>query len=124
MKNYLLVGLGAALGAMSRLAMTHVIPAALYAIPIQILLINTLGCFLIGALTSLLEFIYASSSIRLLIFTGFLGGFTTFSSFALEFGLLTEKNAIGNAIIYVTLSVGLGLSAFFIGLKLIRFLFH
>jgi fluoride exporter len=120
MKHYLLVGLGAAFGAMSRFGMAQILPASIYNIPLQILTVNILGCFLMGLLSTALETIHISYSLKLLLLTGFLGGFTTFSSFALDFGLLTEKNATGSALIYAFLSVTLSILAFFIGLKIIK----
>jgi len=51
---------------------------------------------------------------------GFLGGFTTFSAFALEFGLLYEKGNYWTACIYAILSIMLSLGAFFAGMKLLK----
>lgn len=49
--------------------------------------------------------------------SGLLGGFTTFSGFALDFGSLIEQEKYMPAIFYVMLSVGLSLSCFFLGIK-------
>ena len=122
MFTYLLVGLWGALGAMARVLLGSLLPATIFAnFPIRIIAVNISGCFVIGLTAELMELHYAANSnFRAIFITGFLGGFTTFSSFALEFAQLTEKNLIINALSYVILSVGLGLIAFFIGLKIAR----
>lgn len=115
------VGAGGALGAISRVLLMRILPQFVYHIPLQILLINIIGCFLIGFLAELL-LVYGpvSLSMRHFLVQGWLGAFTTFSAFALEFGVLYEKGAIGTAIVYAVLSVVLSIAFFFLGVKLIR----
>ena len=108
---------------MSRVALGRLLPSAVMGIPFQILFVNILGCFIMGLLTeTMVSHWSASENIRYFLITGVLGGFTTFSSFALEFGLLCEKNQIMSAIIYATLSFVLSITFFFIGVKIIRML--
>ncbi len=57
---------------------------------------------------------------RLLLGVGLLGGYTTFSSFALEFALFVERGALGMAALYVGLSLAAGFAALFAGLWLMR----
>lgn len=77
-----------------------------------------------GLLTELMA-LYGSTSdyMRYFLVPGFLGGFTTFSAFALEFGLLYEKHFYELAIFYAILSVLLSIFSFFIGIKLIKMFF-
>ena len=62
----------------------------------------------------------ASINTKHFLIQGFLGGFTTFSAFALEFGLLHDEGTDIIAIVYAILSVVLSLTLFFVGLKFIR----
>lgn len=122
--DYILVGLGGALGALARVALGKLLPIAAMGIPVPILCINVLGCFFMGGLTTALSGYGAeASSMRTFLATGCLGGFTTFSAFAFEFGSLYEKNFYGSALLYATFSVTLSLIFFFVGAKLSRVLF-
>ena len=123
--HYLLIGLGGALGAIARVALGKILPTAIVGIPTYILLINIIGCFIMGIVTEILAFHGSTSAmnIRYFLVSGFLGGFTTFSAFAFEFALLYEKDESLLALIYVALSVFLSLAVFFIGLKITRLIF-
>jgi CrcB protein len=77
--------------------------------PYATLSINLLGSFLMGFLfIETLERLTISPELRTGILTGGLGGFTTFSTFEMETLLLVEQGNLGNAALYVLLSVGLG----------------
>ena len=90
---YVATGIGGAIGAMARVALSRVLPITFMEIPLPILFINIIGCLIMGLLTEFMALYWSvSESVRYLLISGFLGGFTTFSSFALEFGLLFEKN--------------------------------
>jgi CrcB protein len=121
--HYLFIGLGGGLGAITRVAITRLLPFADPSqFPLKILLVNAMGCFLMGLLAETLSLVWSpSEDIRAFLAPGFLGGFTTFSAFALEFGLLCDRNLTGWAFAYVVTSVTLCLICFMIGLKLIRF---
>lgn len=121
MLHYLIIGLGGAIGAILRVMLGRILPSEVLGIPFYILCINILGCFLMGILVEVLALYWpASTNIKLFLASGFLGGFTTFSSFALECGLLVEEGAHMNAVIYVVLSVTLSITFFFIGMRIIR----
>ncbi len=80
--------------------------------------VNLLGCLLIGFLVGLVDRSMLPKEYRLILVTGFLGGFTTFSSFALEsIGMFREK-AIGAGILNVGVNVILGLALTLAGLAL------
>lgn len=118
---YVATGIGGAIGAMARVALSRVLPITFMEIPLPILFINIIGCLIMGLLTEFMALYWSvSESVRYLLISGFLGGFTTFSSFALEFGLLFEKNLQLSAMIYATFSVVLSLIFFFIGVKFVR----
>lgn len=121
MIHYLLTGLGGAIGAMARLLISKLLPSAFFGLPIPTLVINVLGCFVMGILTEWFALYWsAPDKIRYFLVSGFLGGFTTFSAFSLEFGLLFQKNELILSGLYLFLTVFLSLCFFFAGIKLVR----
>jgi CrcB protein len=119
MLNYLLIGLGGALGAMARVGVGRLFPATLVgSIPLQMLAVNVIGCFVMGLVSSWLSYHGGPLALRYFLVTGVLGGFTTFSAFALEGMLLVQKQQYGPAAAYIILTVLLCLAFFFIGSKL------
>lgn len=122
--HYIATGLGGALGSIARLLLGKLLlPTAIYSIPFPILFVNIFGCFIMGILTEIMALYWSPSDhTKYFLISGFLGGFTTFSAFSLEFGLLFEKNELLLAFIYIILSVFLSLAFFFIGIKIIRLL--
>jgi CrcB protein len=112
----LLVALGGATGSVLRylvgLLATEYLGGAY---PWGTLAVNILGSGAIGVLAGL----GVQGELRLLLVTGLLGGFTTFSAFSLEVGLMWQQSrAIAAG--YVIASVGLGLLAFAVGLTVAR----
>lgn len=122
MWTYFAVAVGGAIGCCARLGITQAIHAVYGRdFPLATLIINMLGCFLIGFLFfETLERLNVSATMRAAIIAGGLGGFTTFSAFAMESLLLIEKGEAARALVYVVLSVGLGLSATFLGICIAR----
>ncbi|MFT7590063.1 MAG: CrcB protein, partial [Limisphaerales bacterium] len=84
--------------------------------PYATIFVNVLGSFIIGVLWTSSYTLNWTSDTRALIFTGLLGGFTTFSAFALESNLLFRSGESKMALLYIILSVVLGLFATFAGL--------
>ena len=124
MKAYLLVFLGAGFGGMLRHGANTAATRALgMEFPWGIFLINITGCFVMGLIAGWLAFRTQygwSQDVRLLLTTGMLGGYTTFSAFSLDFATLWERGAPLNAIVYVLGSVVLSLVAVFLGLTIVR----
>jgi fluoride exporter len=83
-------------------------------------LVNVLGCFAMGLLAGWLAGRAGAEPWRLLLATGLLGGFTTFSAFALDSALLWRGGASGQAVLYLAVSVGGSLLAVIAGLLLTR----
>ena len=124
MMNVLIVFLGAGLGG----ALRHLVNGACLRwcgpdFPYGIMLINSLGSFLMGLLAGYLAFQASegwSQSVRLFLATGVLGGFTTFSTFSLDAVLLWERGEILLSSVYVCCSVVLGIAGLIAGLSLMR----
>lgn len=119
-----LVALGGAIGAslryLSGVGVLRLFGAAEF--PVAIMAVNILGSFLMGV------FVVAAAAKGLthlspLVMTGVLGGFTTFSAFSLEAVTLIERGAIGQAALYIALSVALSILGLMAGLMLARGVF-
>ena len=87
-----------------------------HAFPWGILSVNVIGSFLIGFCWSLAEAFHFSAQTRAFLFTGLFGGFTTFSSFALDTSALFRNGEAKLALLNIVLSNALGLIAVFVGL--------
>lgn len=120
--EYLWVGLGGFLGANARYALGAWVTARLGSgFPIHTLLINVSGSFAIGVLLVLMtERLAVDPAWRLLLVVGFLGGYTTFSSYTFEALALAEAGDWAGATWYVLGSNGLGLLAAYGGMVLAR----
>lgn len=107
MTQLLMVGAGGALGAIGRyLLSTWVYSLTGRAFPWGTLAVNLLGSLLIGLLSVwLLERMTLSTEMRALLMVGFLGAFTTFSTFSLETLVLLEEGAVVKAGINIAVSV-------------------
>ena len=115
MKSYILVALGGAIGSVSRFGISELFASKTNSsFPWATLLINLLGCFLIGLLLGLSQrYQFASHySLRSFFVIGLCGGFTTFSSFSAETMRLFQNAQNIQAIMYILAStlIGLGLT--------------
>lgn len=118
MKSLVLVGLGGALGSLARFKASGWVlhHAVNWRFPIGTFLVNVMGCLLAGVLAGLSAKQHVfSPDTRLLLFTGILGGFTTFSAFGLETVLLMKRGEWPVAAANVVLSVLAGLLALWLG---------
>jgi len=123
MMNFLMVALGGALGSVLRysagIVVASIWPLHLY---IATVLVNILGCFLIGCVFSwFLLRPDVSGMTPLLLMTGFLGGFTTFSTFSLDTLRLFNDGQPMQALLYMGVTLLGGLFATWLGMALIKF---
>ena len=122
LRQILLVAIGGAIGSVAR----HLVGVASLrlfgpAFPFGTLIVNLVGAFVMGVFVEILARRFgASADLRLLIATGVLGGFTTFSSFALDAAVLWERGEVFSSFVYVAATLVLGLAALFLGLALAR----
>lgn len=116
----LLVGLGGFLGSVLRYLIGLMYVNTDSGFPLKTFIINILGAFVIGALSSIAMKYNVNSKVILFLKIGLCGGFTTFSTFALETQELLKNDRVGVAIIYVTLSVVIGVTAVVLGENLFK----
>jgi len=124
MQNILAIALGGALGAISRYGLGIWISSKWnQGFPLHTFLINISGAFLLGFLNILfIERLTISPLWRLGIGVGFLGAFTTFSTFGLEVISLLEGGSLFTAGLYTLLSVVVGFTCVALGVGLARLL--
>ncbi len=90
--------------------------------PLPILTVNVVGSFLMGVFVVVAAH-RGLTHLSPLVMTGLLGGFTTFSAFSLETVTLYERGDIGQAALYVVLSVALSIGGLMAGLWVARGMF-
>lgn len=117
------VALGGAIGAslryMSGIAILQLTGPGF---PLAILTANVIGSILMGIFV-VAAARYGLTHLGPFVMVGLLGGFTTFSSFSLEAVTLMERGHLGQAALYVALSVGLSIFGLFLGALLARAVF-
>lgn len=123
MKSMLLVALGGALGSVARFKLSgwvlHHSLGALF--PAGTFIVNVAGCLLIGVLAGMAARYDAfAADTRLFLFTGLLGGFTTFSAFGLETFFLLRKGEVLVAGANVVLSVLVGMLVLWLGFQAVH----
>jgi fluoride exporter len=120
MKAVLLVALGGAVGSVARYKLSgfvlhHTVD---WRFPAGTFAVNVIGCLAAGVLAGLAEkHDMFSPDTRVLLFTGLLGGFTTFSAFGLETMHLLKRGDLAVAAANVVLSVLAGLAALWLGMS-------
>ena len=118
MQKLLLIGLAGALGALTRYSLSGFVQRySGFTFPVGTLAVNLLGTFLFGFIWSLVEQrLVISVETRVVILSGFLGAFTTFSSFMFETSALVGDGQWGYALLNITAQIVLGMIAIFLGL--------
>ena len=96
------VAIGGGLGAVARYGLTVLLPTPQRGFPWATFLVNVLGCLLIGVVMVLVTEVYAAHRlVRPFLGVGVLGGFTTFSTYALEIHSLLRPGTVGIAFAYL-----------------------
>jgi CrcB protein len=121
-QNLLAVALGGVVGSLARylvyLATAHLFG---HGFPYATLFVNVTGSFVLGALVETMALTWsASNAMRLMLAVGLLGSFTTFSTFAIDVVVLSERRQLMLAGLYASASVVLSIAAAFAGLRLMR----
>ena len=120
--NFLQVALGGAIGASARYGVNIMTTRLVPGLPVGTLVVNVLGCMAMGLLASGLA-LRGGQHLAPFLLTGVLGGFTTFSAFALDTTVLWQRGDSGLAMGYVLASVVLSLAAVSAGLAIGRGIF-
>jgi len=114
---------GAGAGGVARHLVNRAVPLSISMhFPLSTLLVNVIGCFLMGVLTGWFTFRGEATgqTLRLFLTTGVLGGFTTFSAFSLDTALLWQRGDGGMTLVYVLGTVLACVISVFTGLALMR----
>ncbi|OVE74757.1 hypothetical protein BVX97_06550 [bacterium E08(2017)] len=123
MKHLLIVGFGGFIGAIIRYKLSGFIMHHNQDMkfPLGTFAVNVTGCLVAGILMGIsIKHNAFSETHKLLLFTGILGGFTTFSAFGVDTLYLFQRHEIAMALLYVGLTVAVGLIAIYIGTLAVR----
>ncbi|HNX58998.1 MAG TPA: fluoride efflux transporter CrcB [Spirochaetota bacterium] len=114
--GYLCVLAGSAAGGLSRYLLSRGISVVSSGVfPVGTMVINLTGCFIIGFLSGVIEYKVVPPNLRLFLQTGFLGGYTTFSTFGLETFSLMKSGEMSLALVNVVVSAVIGVALVFAG---------
>jgi len=116
------IAVGGAIGAVARhYASDQVMRLVGMGFPFGTLLVNVVGSFAMGALVEVMALRWSvGPELRGFLTVGVLGAFTTFSTFSLDFVVLTERGQLGLAVLYAVVSVALSVAGLFAGMHLLR----
>ncbi len=125
--SFLLVGVGGALGAMTRLGVTILFAHRIIIVPLGTFASNLLGCFIMGVVLQLMltSERFSQSGIvteqnRLLFAVGFCGSLTTLSSMVVEMNTLMQREDFLGAFTYLFFTFALGFACFYAGAMLVK----
>lgn len=122
MKSVLLVALGGSFGAVARYKLGGFVlhHSQQWKFPLSTLAVNVSGCLIAGLLAGLvIRHDFFAADARLFLFTGLLGGYTTFSAFGVETVYLLQRHEPWLAAVNVGVSALAGVLAVWLGMKLI-----
>jgi CrcB protein len=124
MKTVLIVFLGSGIGGVTRYVVQNVAAGSSpFIFPVGTFTVNIAGCFLIGLFYALGERgNLLSPEWRMALTTGFCGGFTTFSTFAFENMNLLRSGDYIYFVLYIFLSILLGIAGVFLGIALVKYI--
>lgn len=117
--DILMVGAGGSIGAVLRYLLTLLPVSPESGFPVKTFFINLIGSFVIGIVAALAAKEILNPHVTVFLKVGICGGFTTFSSFALETEGLIERGSTGVALIYVALSAVIGILLVFVAGKMV-----
>ncbi len=122
LRNALIIGFGGFFGTIVRyLSSQFIFKIYPSSFPLATLLINVVGCFLIGIFFGIAEKEnFISLEWRMFLTIGFCGGFTTFSAFSLENVQLLNRGEWGYVMLYTTASVVVGILATYFGIWVMK----
>ncbi len=121
--NLIFVFVGGGIGSVARyITTTFIKNVTAVSFPFGTLTVNIIGSFFMGLITALIaeKFFSNAEPFRLALAVGFLGGFTTFSSFSMETLTLIERHEILYALTNVAANVAFGLLAAYFGFTLMK----
>ncbi|HEV2295702.1 MAG TPA: fluoride efflux transporter CrcB [Tepidisphaeraceae bacterium] len=122
MKQLMLVSLAGAIGVAARWKLSGLVLQYTpdWRFPVATFIVNVAGCLVAGALAGLvIKLNLFGPDARLVLFTGLLGGFTTFSAFGVESVYLLRRAEYAVAMSYITLSVAGGIGGLWLALWLV-----
>jgi len=121
--EFVLLAVGAIAGAYLRYRIVES-PVSVYGLPVNVLVVNVVGSFLVGLFSVLSVALNLDSQYTLFFAVGFCGSFTTMSSFALETSNLIDSNRFSFVAFNILANVGLSLGAIFGGRTLGNVMFE
>lgn len=117
LQSVVVVGIGGCIGAVARYTLGGFVlhRSVDWRFPLSTFVVNVVGCLVAGLLAGLAEkYDCFGPATRLFLFTGLLGGFTTFSAFGLETVYLLQRHELGMAALNICLSVLCGVGGLWV----------